>query len=610
MRSLGLLIFRLLICSLASTGICASAQTPTSPSGLELPRCIADAILHVTASPAAIAPGQSSVVSWSVTLPTGCAPVNVRLNAETVLDSGSKTVTPLQTTKYTLTIRQTLSQKSASVQILLNYPDRVVIDSSTPNPAQVLIGALQSNPVTIELCLDDLDLTGQSLLIDNDTSLVAGAACARGPRNRGPRIFVRDRRDGDRPLFSVRGDRVKISGFRLEGPTNGIGTGNILERAIRISPWECVCVNSPECQGKCSTDEQCCKPTPIEKIEISNMEIYYWSGAAIQVDDNTVQSQRGRLFNSREGAVHIYDNYFHANQHGDGYGYGVAVDSGAYALIERNVFDENRHAIEGGSSDGKMDFSGYTARDNLILPGGGKHVSENGFLRFASWLPAALAFRLFTGKRIDRWQTHQIDMHGNKSFRPGGGFFTPLAPLILKNVKYSGCCGIAGETIIIERNTILYISGKAIKIRGNPGDKAVVDGNVFTHLSRGDAIEQNGDPKWYQGIHGNITKPIDVRPNNVFKVLPLSATGRCDFVGDGIQDTFAATGVTWWAWSPKTQQWRYLNTMPEPFSQVRLGDFDHDGKCDVGMGPPNPNSSPNRYSKGGITSWIPLGVGN
>jgi hypothetical protein len=38
------------------------------------------------------------------------------------------------------------------------------------------------------------------------------------------------------------------------------------------------------------------------------------------------------------------------------------------------------------------------------------------------------------------WQTHQIDMHGDKSTLFGGDW----------------CCRTAGETMLIERNTILY----------------------------------------------------------------------------------------------------------------------------------------------------------
>jgi pectate lyase len=84
------------------------------------------------------------------------------------------------------------------------------------------------------------------------------------------------------------------------------------------------------------------------------MEIFDWSGAGIMVLDNTDHALdgRGRLLNTHEGAVHIKNNFIHHNRHGAGFGYGVNMGRGAYALIERNVFDENRHAITGDSSDG------------------------------------------------------------------------------------------------------------------------------------------------------------------------------------------------------------------------------------------------------------------
>ena len=75
--------------------------------------------------------------------------------------------------------------------------------------------------------------------------------------------------------------------------------------------------------------------------------------------------------------MRIVGCYFHHNRHGPGEGYGVNSAGGAYVTFEQNVFDENRHAIAGGPviSSGN-DYSGYTARDNLILAGGGVHIME------------------------------------------------------------------------------------------------------------------------------------------------------------------------------------------------------------------------------------------
>jgi hypothetical protein len=486
-----------------------------------------------------------NIMSWVFRLIAG-AVVSARRNVSTQMAGGA--VSPEM-------------RKSTSLDVACS--DRVVIDGRTVDPVQMLIDALEAPnrvvdgkpvPIVIEICDVDLDLTGHSLVIGSDRSLIASPGCARGPRSFGPRIFASDNRSLSKPLFHIRGDNVHISGFRLEGPTRGIGRGDDhLERAIKIFPFE--------------------SREPIHDIEISNMEIFHWSGAGVDIRDNTVLAERGRLFNTNEGAVRVRNNYIHHNRHSAGNGYGVEVAGGAYALIEQNVFDENRHAIAGGSSDKKLDYSGYTARDNLILQGGGYHCDENFLWALTGW----------TNLRC--WHTHQIDMHGDRN-----------AWYSSNNWQH----GTAGETIIIERNTILYDAGYAIKIRGNPADKAVVDGNVFKHKRRCDAIAQNGAG----GFGDNITKPIDVRPNNIFKANPMAELGSCDFVGDGRQDQFMTTGVTWWARSPVTLQWRYLNRMAERLPQLLLVDIDHDGRCDVVLKPSNPVLPSRKYSKNGTGPWV------
>ena len=481
------------------------------------------------------------------------------MNGEVVAKNGNRTVTPPGTQNFNLTLSHTFSgvfqQKSKSAKVEVGFPDRVVIDPTTSNPVQVLINAINSNPVVIELCDVDLDLTGHTLLIGDDTSIIASPRCARGPRSIGPRLYVRDNRRTDKPLLLIRGDRVVISGFRLQGPSDGIFSGdNRLEKGIHIAPF--------------SSD------VPISRIEVSNMEIFFWSGVAIDVADNNEQLERGRLFNTNVGAVHICNNYIHDNRHDSGNGYGVKVGNGAYALIERNVFDNNRHAIAGGSlSSDKKDASGYTVRENLILERGGKHCNGH-------WGWALLGWPNFRC-----WQTHQIDMHGSE------------------NAWWSDsnwCCGIAGETIIIERNTVLYTKGNAIKIRGYPADRAVVDQNAFAHKTRNGAINQ--EP------FGAVVKPIEVRPNNIFGIdSPIAPLGTCDFIGDGGQDTFMATGVTWWAYSLLTSQWRYLNTKPERKAQLQLGHVDNDGKCDVAI-KSSPVTPPRWYAKAGAGPWFPMQV--
>lgn len=222
-----------------------------------------------------------------------------------------------------------------TAQVAVTFPPRVVIDPSTVAPVAVLVGALRDpgNQI-IEMCDVDLDLTGfTDLVIGDGRSLIASPACARGPRSFGPRIFVTDRR-GNSPLFVVAGDNVRVSGFRLEGPTSGIGEESIKEKGIIVAPPD--------------------GADPIRNIEISNMEIFHWRGLGIQVVDNVTLAERGRLFNTNPGAVRVRDNFFHHNRHDDGDGYGVEVAAGGYATIERNVFDENRHGIAGAAGMTKL----------------------------------------------------------------------------------------------------------------------------------------------------------------------------------------------------------------------------------------------------------------
>lgn len=471
--------------------------------------------------------------------------------------------------------------------------DRMVIDETTTNPVRTLIDALLADnrkidnrtvPIVVEFCNVDIDLTGQSLTIGSHRSLIASPGCERSPRRLGPRIFVTDNPPGEarQKLFVIRGDYVTFSGFRLEGPNPGIWGGDEnTSFAIAVNPYE----DDPAITDPDSV------ALPIRRIEVSNMEIFHWSGGAIYVTDNSGKAIRGRLFNTNEGAVRIVHNFLHHNRHDAGYGYGVDVAGGAYALIERNVFDENRHAIAGGSGNGKGDYSGYTLRENLILPGGGLHCLANwGFMNC--------------------WYTHQIDMHGDKDWWRLG----------------QACCGTAGETMIIQRNTILYTggsdwhvlpwlrNGNAIKIRGNPTDKVIVDGNVFRHADLSNAIAQNGDLVatcvvligWpcVTTSGDKITRPIIVRSNNVFGANPLNGLASCDFVGDGRNDQFMATGVTWWAKSPITEQWRYLNTMPQKMAELQLIDLDNDGICDVAERSSRPEIPPRRYSKSGTAPWV------
>ncbi|SJM92910.1 right-handed parallel beta-helix repeat-containing protein [Crenothrix polyspora] len=447
------------------------------------------------------------------------------------------------------------------------------IDASTPNPRETFLNAIRGGVQSVELCNVNINLTGIiNLELHSNQSITAAAGCERSLSNKGSSIYVTDKREGGVPLFLISENNVKISGFRLYGPNRGIGAGgNNRETGIKIEPKD----NDPTLPGN-AMDQQ------LKGIEISNMELYYWSGAAVNVIDNNNVYPQGRLTFANASGVTIKQNYIHHNRHYAGFGYGVSVGKGAYAFIQGNVFDENRHAIAGEShSDDGIDFSGYILRDNLVLSSGGLHCTEKKIAGKTIVIFAAC------------WQTHQIDMHGDESTLLGG----------------EHCCGTAGGKMVIEQNTILYHggwgstlgfkdweNGYAIKIRGNPKESVTVDANVFFHGDEMHAIKQNGD------------RNLLVTPNNVYGVNPSEPKNlvQCDFDGDGRQDDFMATGITWWARSAVNQQWRYLNTKTEKPGSLIIKDFDGDGKCDVALKPRNPTLSPQKYAKNGIGDWTNL----
>jgi hypothetical protein len=326
-------------------------------------------------------------------------------------------------------------------------------------------------------------------------------------------------------------DHVRFSGFRIHGPS--FGQQQVDNFGIKI--YRCL------------------------DIEISNMEIAGWGGAAVQVEDNDEENddqpadgpgQQPSENHEGErigpaGQIRIFGNYFHHNQNPVHWtlrclwilcvpwldthtmGYGVDVHHGAWAHIYENVFDSNRHAIAAAGDTG-----GYRAERNLVLKGGGYH-----------------------GAFYNRY-THIFDIHGT-------------------GCRWSdNLCGDAGVELHFVANAFQYRNGNAIKIRGKPRVSAIIDENVFPHSG----LENDwGD----DAIHLNTGEHVEIGPNNIIEIDTYGKYSVCDFDGDGIDDLFLPTGNTWWYSSSGEFQWTYLSARTEQLDQVRLGYFDEDQICDV-----------------------------
>ena len=330
------------------------------------------------------------------------------------------------------------------------------------------------------------------------------------------------------------GNGARISGLRLYGKSFGP------QESDEIAIQNVACVN----------------------VEISNMEIAGWGGAAIKIVDTDPKGDGpgGRI--SRPDQVRIFGNYIHHNQHpnegvldGEAAGYGVDLSRGAWAHISNNVFDFNRHAITASGDSG-----GYTASHNLVLKGGGIHG------------------------RTFNFYTHQFDVHGDDNCGVAS-----IASDSLKN------CGHAGFEIVYESNAFQYRKDNAIKIRGKPRTRGFIANNVFPH----DGFEDD----WGDDAVALYTKKNMAFSGNKIEFDSFGKYGVCDFDADGFDDLFLATGASWWYSSAGEFPWSYMSAKTDRLDQLRLGYIDNDLRCDV----ITQSGGQLLYSSGGFSNWQSLG---
>jgi hypothetical protein len=388
------------------------------------------------------------------------------------------------------------------------FPSAVTITANSQIPMLVQALGIPGEQVTVQNQVD-MDMSYlENIGIASGVTLRGG----RTPRDPGPRF-----RTTTRPstLLLVKGDGVRISGLRIEGPDMGVPGDDEVQVAIYDNSY----IN----------------------VQVDNNEISGWSGSAVKIEDDGQRID----YVANPDTVHVHDNYIHNNQHEGRQGYGFVIGNGAYALIDQNVFDWNRHAIAGDGSSG----SGYHAYRNLVLPNGGLHRWMLGF-----WT-----------------HTHQFDMHGQSSCGVGAVIEEIGSALDISDDPTIFNCGTAGHDMLILDNTFLYTDGPDIKLRGTPELSPwgmTVGNNVFASDDLGDAVQQ-------------AESGLLVEDNNQTGFDGSSTLGHCDFDADGVNDAFMATGATWWFSARGTGPWTYLNTSKKRLSDVSLGYFDADPRCDV-----------------------------
>lgn len=494
------------------------ASTPSSQE--KAIDCLGDLQGTLSVTPQPIRLWETGTLRWNVTVPTSCTGVGIKLyvDSQLVSPTGSRTIQPIAdtSTKLHATLPAVLGggrRTLATASIKVDLPEPPTIISIYANHMEpLLLQALRegNKHIRIENHVE-LDLTGwEALPIAGGVTLEGG----RTPRHPGPRLYTTIR---PAVLFETTGDNIRITGVRIEGPDHVgvVPDGDNKGIGIFVS-------------GDIN-------------IEIDNNEIYGWSQAAVRVNDcdgNEGCQPGGRMLPSENPTVvRIHDNFIHHNQHEGSNGYGVSVNAGAFVLIERNVFDWNRHAIKGAGEAG----TGYAAYRNPVLKNGGYHDTY-----------CVPLYICPGGIPVYHHYTHQFDVHGTDTCFPG-----------------HANCGDAGHSMFIHYNTFLYTAGNAIKLRGIPEEGMFIGANVFAHNNWEDAVVATQ----FIGTYAE--------PGNVFGVDASTDLGVCDFDGDSLPDTFMATGATWWFSSGSDRPWVYLNTSTKRRSEVTLGHFDGDNRCDV-----------------------------
>ena len=252
------------------------ATSQIDDSGQTASPCILGTVLTLTTTPNEVDWHQSAMLQWSAVVPPDCSNVLLKLDGHSVLSTGTRTVVPQRRMTFRLVASErrgtVLSTTEATAVVGVRFPELVSIDTNTPDAADALIGALEPGPsehVVVELgCNLDLNMTGKvNVPIASNRNLVAKPGCERSMARRGPQNLVTDERKR-LPLFNIIGDNVKVSGFQLQGPTNYMAQGDRVETGIEIN----------------QTNQELEVPL-IRHIEVSNMDIFFWSGAGVAVND-------------------------------------------------------------------------------------------------------------------------------------------------------------------------------------------------------------------------------------------------------------------------------------------------------------------------------------
>jgi hypothetical protein len=334
-------------------------------------------------------------------------------------------------------------------------------------------------------------------------------------------------------LFNITENNVTVTGLHLRGPAKSSRSS--------VQPY----INGIHIVADPNSKQG-------RNIYVAESEFDEWAGSGVNIISNNraripeqYQPEWTALTKDDAGLIRIERNYFHHNARDDG-GYGVTVDSGAFATVYGNVFDFNRHAV---ASNG-FAKTGYIARFNYILEGGFKQGS---------------------------FYNQHFDVHGTNDTDG--------------NDKSSGYGGTAGDYYEIAFNAIrgdqsyyCFIfclkDRPALMLRGKPTTSMRFDSNVAVHDDLDAAVSLKHE-KGDTGFGEHQDEFNFGAAGNQFSTDRSGDIATGDFDGDGRTDVFVATGTAWFFSRGGQEGWEFLHASTKLTRELGFADIDNDGTTDV-----------------------------
>jgi hypothetical protein len=334
-------------------------------------------------------------------------------------------------------------------------------------------------------------------------------------------------------LFIITENNISVTGLHLRGAANG-------SRSRQQPPLHGIEITADP-NNKLGRG-----------IYIGQNEFDEWTGSGVKIDSVNVARTPEQylpewipLTKDDAGLIWVERNYFHHNAR-EGDGYGVGVNSGAFATVMGNVFDFNRHAV---ASNG-FAKTGYIARFNYVLQGGFKQ---------------------------DSFYNQHFDAHGTND-KNGDN-------------ESTGYGGTAGDYYEIAYNVIRGDQGyycfifclktrPALMLRGKPTTGMRFDANVVVHDDLDAAVSlkmDRGDTGWGEDHDAFNFEAA----GNQFDTDHSGELATGDFDGDGRTDVFVATGTAWFFSRGGQGAWEFLHASNKLTRELGFADIDNDGVTDI-----------------------------